>query len=294
MPDMPNQNDYRNNELAEKLSALVDGETSGSAQPESEVANTEAEIDRLLEQFCYDDRSKRAWQSYHLTRDVVQKDYHSALPSGFCASISARLESEETYSMSFDDSGAHVPPQHAAYTERRLYEPKRREPSSREPSSRDYSSHRHGDDNVVPFGRRSSSAASSELSALTQSNRRWKSVAALGMAASVALATVAALQLFNRPQSDPAAGPEIARLAPGSSTVEPLALTGGVVPAVLTGGGTHWRDSGKQGHALKVEQQLNSYLTNHLEDAAMGKVKGMISHSRVVGYDSSVLRSESF
>ena len=306
---MPNQNDYRNNELAEKLSALVDGETSGSAQPESGVANTEAEIDRLLEQFCYDDRSKRAWQSYHLTRDVVQKDYHSALPSGFCASISARLESEETYSMSFDDSGAHVPPQHAAYTERRLYEPNSRdpssrepssrEPSSREPSSREYSSHRHdshrhGDDNVVPFGRRSSSAASSELSALTQSNRRWKSVAALGMAASVALATVAALQLFNRPQSDPAAGPEIARLPPGSSTVEPLALTGGVVPAVLTGGGTHWRDSGKQGHALKVEQQLNSYLTNHLEDAAMGKVKGMISHRRVVGYDSSVLRSESF
>ena len=63
---------------------------------------------------------------------------------------------------------------------------------------------------------------------------------------------------------------------------------------MLTGGGTHWRDSGKQGHALKVEKQLNSYLTNHLEDAAMGKVSGMISHTRVVGYDTSVLRSESF
>lgn len=280
MPDMPNHNNNRDTELAEKLSALVDGETGGSGFPEFRDSATEAEIDRLLEQFCHDKRSKRAWQSYHLARDVVQKDYHSALPAGFCASVSARLESEETYAIAVDEPGEHASAQRSGYAETT---PARDE---------------RNDENVVPFGRRSSSAAPSELSALTRSNRRWKSVAALGLAASVALATVAALQLFNSPQSNPRnsseAGPEIARLPPGSSTVEPVALAGGVVPAVLTGGGTHWRDSGRQGHALKVEQQLNSYLTNHLEDAAMGKVKGMISHSRVVGYDSSVLRSESF
>lgn len=265
MPDTPNHN--RNNDLAEALSALVDGETGGGEMPDGS-----ADIDQLLDQVCRDERSKRAWQSYHLARDVVQKDYHSALPASFSASVSARLDSEETYSMVA---------QEASHGQRLQ--------SSEQPA---YA--QTGDDNVVPFGARSKNPSSSEMSALTKSNRRWKSVAALGMAASVALATVAAVQLFDQSQSDAGAGTEIARLPPGSSTVEPLALTGGVVPAVLTGGGTHWRDSGRQGHALKVEQQLNSYLTNHLEDAAMGKVKGMISHSRVVGYDSSVLRSESF
>jgi len=237
------------NEYYEKLSALVDGETgSGSA----------TELDQLLEQVRSDDRSWQAWQAYHLTRDVVQKDYHPAITADFSARLSASIDAEETYaSAAVTAAAGHV-------------------------------------SNVVPFEKRSESQSAAQVSALARSNRRWKSVAALGMAASVALASVAALQLFNKPQGNTSIGPEIARLPPGSSTVDPMTLAGSVVPAVLTGGGTHWRDSGKQGHALKVEQQLNSYLTNHLEDAAMGKVSGMISHTRVVGYDSSVLRSESF
>ncbi len=244
------------NEFYEKLSALVDGETAGADQ---------SEIDQLLGQVCNDDSSLKAWQAYHLARDVVQKDYHSALPADFCAGLSARLAGEETYSAAgADDKIENI-------------------------AADDHAT-------VLPFQRRAKAKTSADVGALARSNRRWKSVAALGMAASVALASVAALQLFNSQDTGSAAGgPEIARLAPGSSTVTPLALSGGVVPAVLTRGGTHWRDSGsREGHALKVEQQLNSYLTNHLEDAAMGKVSGMISHTRVVGYDTSELRSESF
>ena len=115
------------------------------------------------------------------------------------------------------------------------------------------------------------------------------------MAASVALAAVAGLQLLNSQSgANSSDGPQIARLEAGSSTVQTLTLTEGVVPAVLTVGGTQWRGVSQEGHTRKVEQQLNSYLTNHLEDAAMGKVKGMISHTRVVGYDSNELKTESF
>lgn len=243
---MPN---YDNN-VFEKLSALVDGESVSSESGKSSNAD---EIDSLLGQVRGDERCWQAWHAYHLTRDVIQKDYHPAISANFAARLSASIDDEETFSA---------------------------------PTA--------GDSSVVAFGSRSASQPSAQVSALARSNRRWKSVAALGMAASVALASAAALQLFNSSQESTTGGPEIARLAPGSSTVEPLTLAGGVVPAVLTGGGTHWRDSGQQGHAQKVEQQLNSYLTSHLEDAAMGKVSGMISHTRVVGYDSSVLRSESF
>lgn len=234
------------NDYYEKLSALVDGETSNTEMPEADL---------LLNEILDADRSRQAWQAYHLTRDVLQADYKPALPTDFWARVSTKLEAEETYSKDDgqDDAAPHVM-------------------------------------NILPFEKQSPpQQPASDVSLLARSNRRWKSVAALGMAASVALASVAAMQLFNN-QGNSSAGPKIARLAPGSSTVEPVALTSRVVPTVLTGGGTHWRGSEKQ-HTFKVEERLNSYLTNHLEDAVLG---GMISHTRVVGYDTSDLRSESF
>jgi len=245
-----NRNDT---EIFEKLSALVDGEN---------LDGDTREVEHLLEKASSDDRCMRAWQTYNLTRDVLQKDYHPALAANFCARVSARLDEEETY------SGDHIDEQYNA---------------------------RPGNstgDNVVAFERKHQVDTSTDAAALVRSNRRWKSVAALGMAASVALAAVAGLQLLNNQSgSQSVNGPQIARLEPGSSTVEVL-TSEGVVPAVLTVGGTQWRDASKEGHAFKVEQQLNSYLTNHLEDAAM--VKGMISHTRVVGYDSNTVESESF
>ena len=223
------------------------------------------------------DSDRLAWQAWHLARDVMQKDYSPALSTDFWAQVSHRIDLEETYSM--DVADVH------------MYDN-----SARDMAARDV--------NVLPFAKRSrshssaeassSQASSAQVSGLANSNRRWKSVAAMGIAASVALAAVVAAQLFNSQNSQTGGsttgGPKIARLAPGSSTVEPVTITSGVVPAVLTEGGTHWRSDEKR-RAVKVEQQLNSYLTNHLENSAVG---GMISHSRIVGYDSSVLRSESF
>jgi negative regulator of sigma E activity len=267
---MPNQE----HNYYEKLSALTDGEPVDGTPNGSATAE---QIDQLLDQLTQDERGMQAWQAFHLTRDVMQKDYHSALSTDFCARVSACLDDEMTYSA--DDPA-------------------------------EYDSAFARDDKVVPLQRPAvdnnrvqSAGEVADISALARSNRRWKSVAAFGMAATVALASFGALQFFGTGLNSTdgpslagggSTGPEIARLAPGSSTAQPVALSGSVVPAVLTGGGTHWRDGGQQGHAIKVEQQLNSYLTNHLEDAAMGKVQGMISHTRVVGYDTSVLRSEAF
>lgn len=255
----------KDSEIFEKLSALVDGENH-----DVDIG----EVEQLLDEASSDDRCMRAWQTYHLTRDVLQKDYHSALPADFCASISARLDEEETYVQATDrgDSATGVISDRSGNNNR-----------STNRSTK-----------VVAF-ERSQAELPANTAGLARSNRRWKSVAALGMAASVALAAVAGLQLLNSQSgANSSDGPQIARLEPGSSTVQTLTLTEGVVPAVLTVGGTQWRGVSQEGHTRKVEQQLNSYLTNHLEDAAMGKVKGMISHTRVVGYDSNELKTESF
>ena len=246
------------NEYYENLSAMVDGE---SGHTES------ARLYHMLDDIRDVDIDRQAWQAWHLARDVMQKDYSPALPTDFWAQVSRRIDLEETYSMDVADIHMH------------------------DNSARDV--------NVLPFAKRPRSHSSAEVSpaevtGLANSNRRWKGVAALGMAASVALAAVVTAQLFNSQNSQTGVattgGPKIARLAPGSSTVEPITITSGVVPAVLTEGGTHWRSDEKR-RAVKVEQQLNSYLTNHLENSSVG---GMISHSRIVGYDTSVLRSESF
>ena len=251
------------NEYYENLSAMVDGENGHTES---------ARVDRMLDDIRDVDIDRQAWQAWHLARDVMQKDYSPALPTDFWAQVSRRIDLEETYSMDVADMHMH-------------------DNSVRDVPARGA--------NVLPFAKRTRShssgeASSAEISGLANSNRRWKSVAALGMAASVAMAAVVAAQLFNSENSQTGVsttgGPKIARLAPGSSTVEPVTITSGVVPAVLTEGGTHWRSDEKR-RTVKVEQQLNSYLTNHLENSSVG---GMISHSRIVGYDSSILRSESF
>jgi len=68
----------------EDLSAYVDGESP------LDDATTRALINRLES----DPDSRAAWQRYHLVRDVMQHDYHPALPSDFAAKVSARLDTE--------------------------------------------------------------------------------------------------------------------------------------------------------------------------------------------------------
>ena len=51
--------------------------------------------------------------------------------------------------------------------------------------------------------------------------------------------------------------------------------------------GTRWRMADNEvPRNDEIEKRLNTLLTNHLEDASMGSVHGLVSHSRVVGYDS--------
>ena len=58
--------------------------------------------------------------------------------------------------------------------------------------------------------------------------------------------------------------------------------------------GTRWVVATSAQRDAAVEQRLNSLLLNHLEDSAMGRVQGMMAHSRVVAYDSSGPVNESF
>lgn len=113
----------------------------------------------------------------------------------------------------------------------------------------------------------------------------------LGMAASVALASLIGFQYFGA-QDNPS--PLNSQLSVASSGADAIVVAdaasdtskNGLLPAeFMDVSGTRWRPAIESPRDKQIEQRLNSLLTNHLEQAAMGKVHGILSHSRVVSYD---------
>jgi len=69
----------------EALSALADNEYGNESQ------------DEIIDLACNDPEARRAWQSMHLTRDVLQADYHSALDANFALRLSLMIDQEESH-----------------------------------------------------------------------------------------------------------------------------------------------------------------------------------------------------
>ncbi len=220
-----------------------------------------------IELACTDHDARCAWQSMHLTRDVLQADYHSALDAGFAARLSRQIEREEP------------PHQDSVVSFAAARDTRRRAPSSSTPPQ------------SAPFS-------------------LWKPVAGLGLAASLAGAAFLFSQLW---KSEASLDQQIAQIADtpvtavanttpvanavtntNASDVQTVAFQSGEPSMQVGNAGTRWRTDSTLPRNQQIEQRLNTLLTNHLEDASMGRVHGMLSHSRVVSYDSMPAKNEGF
>ena len=68
----------------QELSALLDGELNSN--------------DDVLNRATCDDECRGSWQSYHLIRDVMQKEHHPALPGNFASLVSEKIALEDDIS----------------------------------------------------------------------------------------------------------------------------------------------------------------------------------------------------
>ena len=212
------------------------------------------DTESLLNSAVCEKDCKDAWQRYHLVRDVLQRDYHPALGADFASKVSQSLDDE------FDlSSGA--------------------------------------GSNVMSFvDKTHRSKARRTLGRKTA----WLPVAGLGLAASVAAAGFMAWQL-NKSQAGFESSP-VAVAQSTSADTNNISDPGQSVHVSDASGqvayqrepGTRWVVATSAQRDAAVEQRLNSLLLNHLEDSAMGRVQGMMAHSRVVAYDSSGPVNESF
>lgn len=231
----------------QELSSLLDGECTQS----------EMVIDRA----AADDNCRSKWQSYHLIRDVMQKECHSALSSDFCSRVSAEIAREDNIDstsdvISFASAGASV---------------------------------------------RASRSRAVRRPAAAPAAPRWLPFAGLGLAASVAAAGFIGWQVLQNfdATTNGQQGITVAQVdapSPENPIADAVAESGvesGLIRAVYRGEtGTRWVAVSGQ-HNEKVEQRLNSLLLNHLEDSSMTRVQGMAVHSRLVGYDRAQV-NESF
>ena len=254
--------------IKEALSALADNELDTNEQI------TEAE---LIELACKDQDAMLSWQCAHLTRDVLQADYTSALGPDFAARISDHIAAEASLQIDMDDyhrdAGQVVSIADARdRTARGNY--------ARERSARSAYAVR-------------GAASVGSTSMQNEPFKLWKPVAGLGLAASLAGATLLFSQIWQTEQPD---GALVADVSSSAIQAQPVAIQDDTsesndvqtlqASVRMENRGTRWRMDSDLPRNKQIEQRLNTLLTNHLEDARMGRVTGMMSHSRVVGYDS--------
>lgn len=243
-----NYND--SNTIREAISALADDEL---------IANGDISEAELIELVCKDQDAMASWQCMHLTRDVLQADYHSALKPGFASSVSAKIALEDLGEMSAG--------------------------------------------NVVSMGAARQRVANRTSQRQSQGRAQvatmpaWKPLAGFGLAASLAGATFLFSQLLQTEKPEMSLVAQAEQNALESTELDAnlvqqagLKTSTYVAPALqasVNADGTRWRmGTDATQRNVQVEQRLNALLTNHLEDARMGRVQGLVSHSRVVGYDS--------
>ncbi len=143
--------------------------------------------------------------------------------------------------------------------------------------------------NVVSLQAARPRAANPEHADPRRANARlgiWKPVAGLAVAASLIGGTLLSTQLRD-------SGAPQTRPTPVVENPEPPKTSSVTMVAELAPG-TRWQMEGEvsEDNSERIAR-LNSLLTNHLEVASMGKVQGMVLHSRVVGYDGMQRDGES-
>lgn len=145
--------------------------------------------------------------------------------------------------------------------------------------------------NINSAGHSGAGAVSSTGTKSAALNSLWQPIAGLALAASIVGAGLIFIPAWQSQQPDDSA--QIASTDNVDTTAPAIATVAATVPEVseLQVAGTRWRTESELPRNEEVEERLNALLTNHLEDASMGvPVRGMLSHSRVVSYDSTPVK----
>ncbi len=111
----------------------------------------------------------------------------------------------------------------------------------------------------------------------------WKPFAGLAVAASLIGGAILTSQQGSETSAPRQRSPSVVESPDRPKTTSSETLIADSSPAP----GTRWQLEADSAYNSQRVARLNSLLTNHLEVASMGKVQGMMAHSRVVGYDAS-------
>lgn len=211
-----------------------------------------------VEAACADEELKATWSRYHLIRDVIRND-EIRVDTGLCARISQAIEDEPAYS-NVSAIGS------------------------------------RGDANVESGDTVQTESIVAATNAPAKKSSPWVArFGGLAVAASVALATVVGLNVWQGAPDSVGSGPAIAdnQQSIGNTTtdLQPVAdqtiVPGVVLPEVdyVSNKGSYWVTP-EATRSAEAERRLNMLLSAHIESSPTAERSGMLPYSRLVGYDS--------
>lgn len=211
---------------------------------------------RCVKSACSDHAQKETWARYHLIRDVIRNDSIS-VDGALTSRIHDAIADEPTYSNVSSINTA-----------------------------------LNTDNNSVAL-RTPDTTSADGREAPKRSNRWGSAFGGLALAASVALATVVGLNMWQGAPDSGSNGVIGAQTVASSTNAVPnqnqTLLPGAVLPQVeyVANRGTYWvMPEAKRSPAM--EKKLNSFLSQHIENSPTAERSGMLPYSRLVGYDSVV------
>ena len=232
----------------EQLSQLMDGEWNG-LNPSDCVAG-----------ICEDEALRSKWARYHMIRDVIKSEPVHA-DSRLVSSICAAIADEPEYSNITPFSSNAEVSETSALTDTDVQ-------SSTERSVIDISEAK-----VAPTAEKKSSMFGTGLTGFA-------------LAASVALVTVVGMNVW---QGQEALQVDNATVAANTTAVDAFSqqVEGVPLPEVefVSNTGSFWV-SPQTSERANDEERLNMFLSQHLENSPTASREGLLSYSRLVGYDN--------
>ena len=248
----------------EQLSQLMDGEWDGLNSSDC-VAG-----------ICSDEQLRSKWSRYHLIRDCMKSEpVH--VNNQLLSNITAAIADEPTYSniRPFSTASDVVD-----VTENREIDDKL------SGSSDDAFSEKS--DTVTPFVAKATSATAPATAPATKNTLWGTGLKGFAVAASVAAVTVVGMNVWQGQTATPA-GSSIASntlLPAGGVDAFSQQVNGAPLPQVdfVANSGAFWV-SPQTAERVSDEERLNMFLSQHLENSPTASREGLLSYSRLVGYN---------
>jgi len=246
----------------EQLSQLMDGEWEGLNSSEC-VAG-----------ICDDEKLRNKWSRYHLIRDCMKSEPIS-VNNQLLSNISAAIADEPTYSNISQISATSAV---GEASENRVLDDQSSEKSDEVVGKKS--------DSVTPFVAKAKTAAQPS----TKSSFWSTGIKGFAVAASVAAVTVVGMNVWQEQNLTSNAASSVAVNTAISADSADAAFSqqidGAQLPEVdfVANTGAFWV-SPQTAERVSDEERLNMFLSQHLENSPTASREGLMSYSRLVGYD---------